>query len=116
MGDMEQLANLIVQQTTLSAQREERMVAMMERLLSPGGSGAASSDHRPATNDAPARLPGAATPAPFLTSSASLRDFAAWKMKFDGYMLLTRADNLPPKEQRAILLSLLDEDWTRVIR
>ncbi|KAG0728874.1 hypothetical protein GWK47_031556 [Chionoecetes opilio] len=37
-------------------------------------------------------------------------------MKFDGYMLLTRADNLPLKEQRAILLSLLDEDWTRVIR
>ncbi|KAG0702593.1 hypothetical protein GWK47_025078 [Chionoecetes opilio] len=114
MGDMEQLANLIVQQTAFSAQREERMVAMMERLLSPGGAGAASSDHRPATNDAPARLPAAATP--FLTSSASLRDFDAWKMKFDGYMLLTRADNLPPKEQRAILLSLLDEDWTRVIR
>ncbi|KAG0702459.1 hypothetical protein GWK47_025098 [Chionoecetes opilio] len=113
---MEQLANLIVQQTVLLAQREEHMVAMMERLLSPGGGVAASSDHRPATNDALARLPAAGTPAPFLTSSASLRDLAAWKMKFDGYMLLTRVDNLPPKEQRAILLSLLDEDWTRVIR
>ncbi|KAG0695363.1 hypothetical protein GWK47_026936 [Chionoecetes opilio] len=113
---MEQLANLLVQQTALSAQREERMVAMIEWLLSPFGGVAASSDHRPATNDAPARLPAAATPAPFLTSSASLRDFAAWKIKFNGYMLLTRANNLPPKEQRAILLSLLDEDWNRVIR
>ncbi|KAG0720135.1 hypothetical protein GWK47_049066 [Chionoecetes opilio] len=92
------------------------MVAMMERLLTPGGGVAASSDHRPATNDALARLPAAGTPAPFLTSSASLRDLAAWKMKFEGYMLLTRVDNLPPKEQRAILLSPLDEDWTRVIR
>ena len=31
-------------------------------------------------------------------------------------MLLIHANNLPSKEQRAVLLSLLDEDWTRVIR
>ncbi|KAG0723789.1 hypothetical protein GWK47_041938 [Chionoecetes opilio] len=42
LGDMEQQANLIVQQTTLSAQREERMVALMGRLTEPGGAGAAA--------------------------------------------------------------------------
>lgn len=31
-------------------------------------------------------------------------------------MLLTQGYNLPPKEQQAILLSLLDEDWAMVIR
>ncbi|KAK3895208.1 hypothetical protein Pcinc_001068 [Petrolisthes cinctipes] len=114
MGDISQLANLLIQQTALSTQRDERMVAMMECLPSPGGVASTSSDHRPASSETPPNLNPASTPAPFLTSSASLRDFTAWKMKFDGYMLLTHADKLPQKEQRAILLSLLNEDWDRV--
>ncbi|KAK3895215.1 hypothetical protein Pcinc_001075 [Petrolisthes cinctipes] len=114
MGDISQLANLLIRQTALSTQRDERMVAMMECLLSPGGVASTSSDHRPASSETPPKLNPASTPAPFLNSSASLRDFTAWKMKFDGYMLLTHADKLPQKEQRAILLSLLNEDWDRV--
>ncbi|KAK3886589.1 hypothetical protein Pcinc_009237 [Petrolisthes cinctipes] len=86
-------------QTALSTQRDEHMVAMMECLLSPGGVASTSSDHRPASSETPPKLNPASTPAPFLTSSASLRDFTAWKMKFDGYMLLTHADKLPQKEQ-----------------
>ncbi|KAK3895225.1 hypothetical protein Pcinc_001084 [Petrolisthes cinctipes] len=116
MGNISQLANLLIQQTALSTQRDERMVAMMECLLSPGGVASTSSDHHPASSETPPKLNPASTPAPFLTSSASLRDFTAWKMKFDGYMLLTHVDKLPQKEQRAILLSLLDEDWDRVNR
>ena len=110
MGDMEQLATLLMQQTALLAHREERMVAIMERLLSPGGATPSGTSPRPAADETPVRLPASATSAPHLTSSASLHDFAAWKIKFEGYMLLTHANNLPSEKQRAVLLSLFDED------
>ena len=63
-----------------------------------------------------ARLPASATPAPHLTSSASLREFVVWTEKLRGYMLLTGACDLPVEGQRAALLSLLDGDWHDVIK
>ena len=62
------------------------------------------------------RLPAAATPAPRLIASASLREFEAWKNKFDGFRLLVGLNDLPRAEQRAALLALLDDDWVRVVR
>ncbi|KAF0290059.1 hypothetical protein FJT64_011716 [Amphibalanus amphitrite] len=47
---------------------------------------------------------------------ASLREFTVWTEKVKGYFLLTGAGELHVKGQRAALLSLLDEDWHRVIR
>ena len=68
---MEQLANVLIQQVALLAQHEERMVAVMRRLLNLDA--AAGSVHCPAASETPTRLPSVATPAPFLTSSAALR-------------------------------------------
>ena len=62
------------------------------------------------------RWPAAATPAPRLVSSASLKEFDSWRSKFDGYRLLVGLDEHPAAEQRAALLALMDDDWARVIR
>ena len=62
------------------------------------------------------RLPPSATPAPHLTTSASLREFSAWREKYRGYRLLTGLDSMSVPEQRAALLALLDDEWTRVVR
>ena len=121
MSDIEQLTQLILRQAELSAQRDERLSQIMEQLvtarLPPAGT--AATDAPPAAvtpSPATPRLPASATPAPHLTSSASLREFAVWREKLDGYMLLTGASALPVASQRAALLSLLDEDWHRVLR
>lgn len=117
MSDLDKLTSLLLQQAEQSARREERMVAMMERLTNTGGEGGANTGggQLDATHP-PVKLPATAMPAPHLTSSASLRDFATWKSKFEGFMLLTHGNDLPMEEQRAMLMGLLDEDWTRVIR
>ena len=120
-----------------SAQREERLAQLVERLATgcqpptaasgeSGTSGTPSSE-TPSSDTtasattssetpsfdtaAPRRLPASATPAPHLSSSASLRDFAVWREKLNGYLLLTGASALPVTSQRAVLLSLVDEDW-----
>ena len=49
-------------------------------------------------------------------ASASLKEFEAWRNKFDGYRLLIGLDDLPRAEQRAALHALLDDDWIRVVR
>ena len=125
MSDLDRLSALLVQQAELSAQREERLAGMLERLMSrppsaapdtPGVADGQASAAAAAAARPPMRMPASATPAPHLTSSASLRDFTVWKEKFHGYMMLTGAATLPVEGQRAVLLSLLDEDWHRVIR
>ena len=117
----ERQAELSAQQAELSAQREERLAGMLEQLMSrqltPAVTGPGTEDPGSAAAARPTvRMPASSTPAPYLTSSASLRDFAVWKEKLDGYMMLTGASTLPVAGQRAALLSLLDEDWHRVIK
>ncbi|KAG7174286.1 hypothetical protein Hamer_G003217 [Homarus americanus] len=63
-----------------------------------------------------AKFPFGAAPAPHLSSSASLREFDAWRHKFKGYVMLTKISSVPPIEQRAALVSVLDEKWTRILR
>ena len=124
MSDLDRLSALLVQQAELSAQREERLAGMLERLMNrqpsalpdtPGvadGQASAAAGQGSAAAAAarpPMRMPASATPAPHLTSSVSLRDFTVWKEKFHGYMMLTGAATLPVESQRAVLLSLLDE-------
>ena len=122
MSDIDKLTQLLLQQAELSAQREERLGQLVERLVADRQPPAlvAGDDAllatRPTAAAPPVRLPAAATPAPHLSSSTSLRDFAVWREKLDGYMLLTGASSLPVTAQRAALLSLLDEDWHRVLR
>ena len=120
-----------------SAQREERLAQLVEQLAAgcqplaaaSGESGVPASQttssetpssETPSSDTvaaaAPRSLPASATPAPHLSSSASLRDFTVWREKLDGYLLLTGASALPIASQRAVLLSLVDEDWHRVLR
>ena len=133
---------LSAQREEQSAQREERLAQLVERLATgcqpptaasgeSGTSGTPSSDtpssettssgttssETPSSDAAaPRRLPASATPAPHLSSSASLRDFAVWREKLNGYLLLNGASALPVTSQRAVLLSLVGEDWHGVLR
>ena len=63
-----------------------------------------------------ARMPAAGTPTPRLAATATLREFEAWRDKFSGYCLLTGVADLTQPEQRAALLAVLDDDWSRVVR
>ena len=53
---------------------------------------------------------------PYLTWSASLREFDAWRHKFEGYASLANINTLKPSEQQTALGSLVDEEWTRMLR
>ena len=81
-----------------------------------GAAGAEWPSGDPARSRAGPRLPAAGTPAPQLTSSASLREFEVWRSKFEGYSLLVGLDSMPPAQQRAALFALLDDDWSRIVR
>ncbi|KAF0291130.1 hypothetical protein FJT64_002649 [Amphibalanus amphitrite] len=132
MGDHEQLERLtalMVQQSEQAAQREERLAAMLERALAsqtqpPAARSAAAvieggqpATIAAATTTAPlAKLPSGAITAPHLTSSASLKEFGAWRQKFADFQLLTRLGTLSIDEQKATLTSLLDDEWTRTLR
>ena len=50
--------------------------------------------------------------APHLSSSASLREFDAWRHKLIGYVMLM-IFTLPNVQQGATLMSVLDDVWTR---
>ena len=101
-------------------------MAVMERMWAGPAAGAgaaaavATAAATPADTNAavnlPPRLPASATPAPQLSSSASLKEFESWRQKFHGYSLLTGVNRLAQPEQKAALLALLDDDWTRVVR
>ena len=69
-----------------------------------------------ATPSAPARFGAMSTPAPRLHEGASLREFACWRDKFDGYAIITGLSSLHQKTQTAALMSLLDDHWTRTLR
>ena len=113
------LTSLLKDQAEAANQREQRMADLVTQALR-GRQGSASGDGDDSqTSDitiSRPRLPPSATPAPRLVCSASLREFSSWREKYKGYRLLTGLDSLDVPEQRAALLTLLDDEWTRVIR
>ena len=132
------LTSLLREQAEAANQREQRMADLVTQALQ-GRSGDASdgnaspdalqvtagTDTATGTGNSTGtqgrrptgpRLPPSATPAPRLATSASLREFSAWREKYRGYRLLTGLDSLSIPEQRAALLALLDDEWTRVVR
>ena len=128
-ADLALLTRLLAQQMELAQEsqrqgqlREERLAEMMERMWAgppavAGAAAAAPADARPVSGShRTPRLPASATPAPQLSSSASLKEFESWRQKFAGYTLLTGVSKLAPAEQKAALFALLDDDWTRVVR
>ncbi|KAK3892407.1 hypothetical protein Pcinc_003741 [Petrolisthes cinctipes] len=126
---MEALTALLVRQAE-SAQRaqeegqrrEERLNQLLEHMVaqpssqstSRTGSDDTSSSSNTSTHSA--RFPASAATTPHLTSSASLREFDAWRYKFEGYVTLTKINMLTRTEQRAALTAVLDDEWTRTLR
>ena len=62
------------------------------------------------------KIPSNATPAPVLVQNASLREFATWKQKLYDYMLLTGIDKANNERKKAVLRSLLDDEWFRIAK
>ena len=119
MSDIERLTALLVQQAETSAQREDRLAGMLERLMSrqpPAAALSGEGDETAAASRPAARLPAAATPAPHLQGSANLSEFAAWREKLEAYFMLTGISHRPVREQRAAVLGLIDDEWQRVLR
>ena len=123
---------LLQEQARTNALREERMLAIAEQMSQNsasqppssarpdenGGSTetAAANTSTSSTRSAPSRLGAMSTPAPRLHEGASLREFTAWREKFNGYALLTGLTSHPQVTQTAALTSLLDDQWTRTLR
>lgn len=90
-----------------SVKREQRMQALLESALT----------KLPVQDETQkAKIPSNATPAPMLSNNATLREFATWKQKFEDYSLLTGIHKAPNDQQKAILRSLLDDEWFRVAK
>ena len=90
-------------------QREERMHAMLAKAIE-------RKSDEPNRGDGRKKIPTNATPAPVLLHGSSLREFAVWRQKFYDYRLLTGIDKLSNNEQKAVLRSLLDDEWFRVTK
>ena len=88
-----------------SRKREDKMQALLEAALSKR----LESKHSD-------KIPSNATPAPMLVHNASLREFSTWKQKFADYSLLTGISTATNERQKAVLRSLLDDEWFRIPR
>ena len=107
-----QLTKMMTDEKKESMKREERMQQMLADAL-------AKIPERP--NEVPPvdpkpKIPRNVTPAPILTHSSSLREFTTWKQKYQDYCLLTDTYKAPLIHQKAILRSLLDDEWYRIVR
>lgn len=108
---LQKLTSLMATQMEEARTREERLTAVLENLATPNPQ---PTDQRALLPQV--KLPPSATPAPLLSSSASLREFDAWRHKYEGYVKLTKIHLLPPDEQRSTLVALLDDEWARTLR
>ncbi|XP_068228046.1 uncharacterized protein [Palaemon carinicauda] len=122
-GQLEQLTERLAKQADMAQKREERLSMMLETMMRVQNGNVNENRQRSggaeiSQNDAQCRykIPHSATPAPHLSSSVSLKEFDAWRHKFEGYAMLTGIKSLTPAEQRSVLASVLDEDWTRTLR
>ena len=89
-----------------SIKREEKMQQLLDTALS----------KMPEVRNQGNKIPSNATPAPVLVHNASLREFTTWSHKFKDYMLLTGIDRDTNERQKAVLRSLLDDEWFRIAR
>ena len=112
---IQKLADMLKQQQTmLEVQREEgnKREEKMQGLLE-----AALSNKPPDASSQPGnKIPSNATPAPMLVHNASLREFTTWRQKFTDYVLLTGIDKASNERQKAVLRSLLDDEWFRITK
>ncbi|KAG7176403.1 hypothetical protein Hamer_G009213 [Homarus americanus] len=126
---LEQLTAFLMQQAKMAKQAQEesqRWEEPLNQILEHVVSQQEPSHHSTTTTSgAAATSSSAPRPAKFsvgtasalhLSTSASLREFDAWRHKFKGYVTLTKISSLPPAKQRAALVSVLDEEWTRILR
>ena len=107
---MQQQTHRMEEERKASAEREARMQALLERAITraPG----TGNEHVRNTT----KVPNNATPAPILLQNATLREFTTWNQKFEDYILLTGIDKLSNDEQKAVLRSLLDDEWFRITK
>ncbi|KAK3855471.1 hypothetical protein Pcinc_038132 [Petrolisthes cinctipes] len=126
---MEALTALLVRQAEAAQRaqeegqrREERLNQLLEHMVAQPSSqstsrtGSDDTSRSSNTSTHSARFPASAATTPHLTSSASLREFDAWRYKFEGYVTLTKINMLTRTEQRAALTAVLDNEWTRTLR
>ena len=112
---LKQMATLMKEQTDrMNEEREEatkrelRLQTLLESALKKE-----PADDR---NQKPTKIPNNATPAPMLSSNATLREFTTWAQKYNDYSLLTGIHKAPNYQQKAVLRSLLDDEWFRVVK
>ena len=86
--------------------REEKMQILLETALA----------KVPEINRSESKIPSNATPAPVLVHNASLREFTTWRQKFTDYILLTGVSKASNDRQKAVLRSLLDDEWFRITK
>ena len=111
------MATLLEQQQTTMAtereeakKREENMQKMLEKALG------APNPKDKSNGETNKKIPVNATPAPMLSHSASLREFSVWRQKLADYMLLTGINKTSNDRQKAVIRSLLDDEWVRITK
>ena len=116
---MEQLGKMLAEQMARSEaerkeaiKREERMNELLQTALRK----IPADTLQPHQVERKEKIPNNATPAPILTQNATLREFVTWKQKVEDFMLLTGIDQADNDRQKAVLRSLLDEEWFRVVK
>ena len=126
---LEQLTALVARQAEMAQsaheeakKREERLTSMLEGLVTARiaeGNSNSNVEEVYSAHEAERgirdprsqhRIPPGATPAPYLSSSVSLKEFDAWRHKLEGYVMLTGISSLTPAEQRSALISLVDDE------
>ena len=108
---LDRLTKLMVEEKKESVKREERMQKMLEDALQKIPEKPAKPAAEPKT-----KIPSNATQPPILNHNSSLREFTTWKQKYHDYCLLTDVANAPIQHQKALLRSLLDDEWYRIVK
>lgn len=113
---LERLTDLLTDQMQRAQQRDEAHQQEMRTLLS-GLTGATNLGGTQGSELVQkTKLHNSVVTPPCLTWSASLREFDAWQHNFEGYARLVNITALKPSEQQTALCSLVDEEWTRMLR
>lgn len=122
---LEKLGQMLADQLSRSdaerkeaVKREERMNSLLQEALLkiPTEQQQPHQGQQPQHEGRESKIPNSATPAPILSQNASLREFMTWKQKFTDFTLLTGVDKDTNDRQKAVLRSLLDDEWYRIVK